>query len=211
MWKVLAARLRDLLTAAVPSPGLLFRLCRRLPRGAGGGVCWWETFQNNHRDLAGRGFGRRDLGLLIGGLGGDAPRSPAEHVPPLARHGALGSGVRPPRPAAFTGTGTLLCVSHSQAGARGGWRDTGWAGTAVFSGRHGKPRSEESRDSEGPHLAIDSDLLGGRPGTLLCPAVPLGGQRGLRQAPPRLSQSVQASPVVLGTSPGSSSPSPGDG
>lgn len=64
MCKVLAARLRDPLTAAALL-GLLFRAAQGTVLGAAGGVCCWERVQDSHRGSAGRGSGHGDLGLPI--------------------------------------------------------------------------------------------------------------------------------------------------
>lgn len=119
MWKVLAARLpiwsQQLSSQERAAQGweLLFRAAYEATLGAGGGVCWWELFQNNHRNLAGRGSRRWDLGLLIRGWG-DALLSPTEHVPPPARPRALGSGVwgLDSQTSSITGVGTfVLCIT----------------------------------------------------------------------------------------------------
>lgn len=107
---------RDLVTAAVfaatsgPALGAVVPGPIEATLGVGGGVCWWEVFQNNHRNLAGRGSGRWDLGLPVRGWG-DAPLRPTERGPAPARPGPLGSGVWPPRPAAFLGWGPLSPAS----------------------------------------------------------------------------------------------------
>lgn len=71
---------------------------------AGRGVCWWESFQNNHGNLAGRGSWHRSLGLLVRNWGDIPLTNPSVSLASQAQHcvvwGLVLSGV--------TGLGTFV-------------------------------------------------------------------------------------------------------
>lgn len=140
--KVLAARLKIQLqqlshSNVLPRAGSRCSgAARRLGAGPGGvsvaGNCFkiiTETWQAGTLHVSG----------LVSAWG---PCPADECAPPLARQSVLWSGAWPPSP--MTLSGEHVCSLHHQAlGSDGqtgaGYRGAGWAGAAVFSGKHRKP------------------------------------------------------------------------